>query len=60
MHHDEFDDDEELVIVVVKDEGVLGVVLEHGAYVSKVLYCTGGLLFEEFMENEDFEIMEVY
>lgn len=51
--------DDELMIVVVKDEGVLGVVIEHGAHISTVLYCVDGLLYEEIMENEDFEVMEL-
>lgn len=60
MTHQEEDNEDEYAIVVVKDEGVLGIVLEQGAHVSKVLYCVGGLLFEEIMENEDFEVMEVF
>lgn len=47
------------LIVVVKDEGVIGVVVEYGPHVSTVVYCINGLLFEEIMENEEFEPLEV-
>lgn len=55
-YDDELDDGD---IVIVKSEGVLGIILQYGAYVSTVLYCVDGLMFEEIMENEDFEPVEV-
>lgn len=57
MPHNDFEDEWE--VVIVKDEGVFGVVLEAGPHVSTVLYCTGGLMYEEIMENEDFDYLEV-
>lgn len=58
MHQDQYDDDAPDV-VIVKQEGVLGIVLEFGPHVSTVLYYVDGLMFEEIMENEDFEPVEV-
>jgi hypothetical protein len=45
-------------IVVVKSEGVLGVVLDWGVYDSTVVYCIGGILYEEILENTEFESLE--
>lgn len=57
MPQDDYDDEPD--VVIVKHEGVFGIVLEYGAYVSTVLYCVDGLMFEEVMENDDFEPVEV-
>ncbi len=57
MPPEDYDDTPD--IVIVKDEGVFGIVLDYGPHVSTVLYCSGGLMYEEIMENEDFEIVEV-
>lgn len=57
MNQEEYDDVPD--IVVVRDEGVFGIVLEYGPHFSTVLYCVGGLMYQEIMENEDFEVVEV-
>lgn len=45
-------------VVIVKAEGVLGVVIDWGVSASTVLYCIGGILYEEIMENDEFELLE--
>lgn len=57
MSQEEYDKVPE--IVVVKDEGVFGIVVNAGPHVSTVLFCVDGLMYEEIMENEDFEVLEV-
>lgn len=57
MSQDNYDDDEPQ-IVVIRHEGVFGIVVDLGPHVSTVVYCVGGLLYEEIMENEDFYFWE--
>lgn len=51
MNQKKYEAMEDFVLVV--DEGVLGVIVARGAYVSTVLYFSGGYLFKEIIENED-------
>lgn len=57
MPQDDYND--EYDVVIVKHEGVFGVLLKYGAHASTVLYCVDGLMYKEIMENEDFEPVEV-
>jgi hypothetical protein len=49
---------DEYDVVIVLDEGVLGVVLEAGAHFSTVLYFTGGMMYQEIMENDEFVALD--
>lgn len=54
MDLEEFSEDFTYEVVLVLDEGVLGVVVEDGAHFSTILYYNGGMLFEEILENTEF------
>lgn len=45
-------------IVFLLDEKVYGYLINQGAYISKVRYEDNGVLYEVFVENDDFEIIE--
>lgn len=45
-------------IVFLRDEGVMGVVLNYGAHFSTVRYAFGGIEYEEVRENDDFVVID--
>lgn len=45
-------------IVFIREEGVMGVVIEYGAYTSVVRYMLGGHLYEEYIDNDDFVVVD--
>ena len=49
---------EETPIVLLREEGVMGVVNNYGAHVSTVTYCYGGIEYTEFRENNDFIVID--
>lgn len=46
------------LIVFLRDEEVIGSVVNLGAHASIVKYQWGGMEFEELRENEDFVIID--
>lgn len=44
-------------VVYVPDEGVLGIIMKHGAYVSRVYYVKDGMTYDVNILNEDLEPM---
>ena len=57
MQDQEFDY-EETPIVLMREEGVMGVVTEYGAHISRVVYAFGGVEYDEIRENSDFVIVD--
>lgn len=45
-------------IVFIRDEGVMGVVIEYGTYASTVRYMVNGHMVQEYMDNDDFVIVD--
>ena len=45
-------------IVWIHSEGVYGKIIVYGAFMSKVKYLKDKTLFETYIENEDFDIVE--
>lgn len=45
-------------IVWIHSEGVYGEIIVYGAFMSKVKYLKDKTLFETYIENEDFDIVE--
>lgn len=54
------EDDEYLTtpIVMLRDEGVMGVLVEEGAHVSTVKYFMGGIEYVEIIENDEFVVID--
>lgn len=44
--------------VYIFAEDVYGTVESLGAYASIVTYTSGGIMFKELLENEDFEVID--
>lgn len=44
-------------VVYMPDEGVLGIIMKHGAYVSRVYYVKDGMTYDVDILNEDLEPM---
>ena len=45
-------------IVMIEDLGIMGVLLSEGTYASLVLYYDDGFRYEEYMENDDFTVVD--
>jgi hypothetical protein len=41
-------------IVYIEDEGVFGIIVSYGAFVSRVKYMKDGTLYDVLIENEEF------
>lgn len=41
-------------IVYIEDEGVYGIIVSYGAFVSRVKYMKDGILYDVLIENEEF------
>ena len=57
MDREEYDLDE-TPIVLLKEEGVMGVVRQVGAHYSTVTYSLGGEEFTEIRENDEFVVID--
>lgn len=51
-HHDGV---KEYPVIYLKNEGVFGIIVSYGAYVSLVQYYNNGISYEVYVENEDIE-----
>lgn len=45
-------------IVMLREEGVMGVVLEEGPHASLIKYLYGGIEYIEYVENDDFVVID--
>lgn len=45
-------------VVMIEDLGIMGVVLQTGTHISLVLYYDDGFRYEEYMDNDDFVIVD--
>jgi hypothetical protein len=45
-------------IVYIHSEDVYGEIVSYGAYISRVRYTKDKTLFEIYVENEDFDIVQ--
>lgn len=45
-------------VVWIHSEGVYGEIIAYGAFMSKIRYIKDKTLFETYIENEDFDIVE--
>lgn len=45
-------------VVWIHSEGVYGEIITYGAFMSKIRYIKDKTLFETYIENEDFDIIE--
>lgn len=52
-HHDE-DELREYPVVFLPTEGVFGIIVNQGAFVSRVKYYKDGISYEVLMDNGDF------
>jgi hypothetical protein len=46
--------DEPHPIVYLQTEGVFAIIVSYGTYVSKVRFNKGGILYEVYVENDEF------
>ena len=44
--------------VLLIKEGIYADLIAHGAHVSRIKYSYGGVLFDVFVENDEFEIID--
>lgn len=58
MH--QFNDDDNAEAVVVLSENVVGFIIEHLIGGAKVRYETDGILFEEYLTDEDYIPLETW
>lgn len=45
-------------IIYIHAEGVYGEIISYGAHVSKVRYFKDKTMFETYLENDDFDLVE--
>lgn len=51
-HHDGA---KEYPVIYLKSEGVFGIIVSYGAFVSMVRYYKNGISYDVYVENEDIE-----
>lgn len=51
--------EDEYQLILLKDEGVLGVVLNQSAHVSRVAFLKNGMQYVVMVENDDLASIEI-
>lgn len=58
MSQEQYDDLDETPIVILKEEGVMGVVRSHGAHASLITFSLDGEEITELRENDEFVVID--
>lgn len=57
MEDQQFELDETPIVLLI-EEGVMAIVRESGAHVSRVVYHLGGIEYDEWRDNDDFVVID--